>query len=491
MAKKQVVLGVDLGTQRLKLILLDVQAGRIIGEASERVRTRSPEPGAMEQDPEEWWQICSTLIRDLISSEGICPQQVLGIGLSGEMHSLLLLDEGGNPIHPVVLWNDSRAARWREHLEGTGHMLWNPSGAAYTALKLLWLKERNPEAFDKARVMIFPKDYLRYKMTGSIGTDPSDASGSLLWNFAKGTWDGELVARLGLASIQLPAPDGSCSVAGRLTAEASRTTGLLEGTPVAAGLGDVAAAVIGAGAATPNTVFINTGTAAQVIRVHDVSRHDMRPGGNRSAYLFELGLDNLMFTMGALPSAGFSLEWWRRVLGDAVTYKEIDRLAGTVEPGCGGCVFLPYLQGTGTPYLVDGPLGSFLQLSGFTGQAQLNRAVMEGVAFAIRQCGEVVGRVGSDRVLITGGITQSQVWTQILADVLGTSLQIRELKDASCVGAAAIAAKALGITEDTNSLVSQIAGKITIKQPDPRAAASYADVFPHYARWAERIALAD
>ena len=484
MLRGDLVLGIDLGTQRLKVMLVDLENTRIVGETSTSIPTLSKQPGAMEQDPEGWWESCCLLLQRLLDKNDVSPQQVKAIGLAGEMHSLVLLDKGSKPIYPAILWADSRAATYREELEGAGIDLWNPPGAAYTALKLLWLRGEKPDVLAQAKTLLFPKDYLRYRLTGTIGTDWTDASGSLLWNFSLKSWDEVLKDRLKLDAINFPTPADPLSIVGSITKQAAGETGLKEGTPVITGLGDVAAAVVGAGAVEPDTVLINAGTAAQIISVTDLPRSAMRPGGKRSAYLFELGFDDLTFTMGSVPSAGFSLNWWRRILDEELTFAELDNLASRAECGCGGAFYLPYLSGTGTPYLVDKALGGFVGLSGFTNQAHLSRAVMEGVAFGIRQCLEVVN--GSHKkILVTGGITRSSLWTKILADVLGQPLQLRQVKDASGIGAVILAAKAIGAIDDVVSLAQLLGGTTLTKEPCPENVEIYEDNFKKFVRWAE------
>jgi xylulokinase len=489
MSKGELVLGIDLGTQRLKVMLMDLGSARIVSEAGASIPTFSTEPGAMEQDPLDWWELCCSLLNRLWAENSVSPEQVKAVGLSGEMHSLLLLDQKMKPVHPAILWADSRSAFYRGELQAAGVDLWNPPGAAYTALKLLWMRGKHPDEFARGRTLLFPKDYLRYKLTGMLGTDWSDASGSLVWDFRAKAWDEALIEKLRLEAIAFPRAEDPHAVSGFVTGRAAKVTGLKEGTPVVFGLGDVAAALVGAGAAQPDTVLINAGTAAQIIRVIDLPREAMRAGGERSAYLFELGVDDLRFAMGALPGAGFSLNWWRRILNEDLTYEEVDELAQASECGAAGCIYLPYLNGTGTPHLVDAPLGGYVGLSGFTNKAHMTRAVMEGVAFSIRQSLDTVdGRTST--IVVTGGITKSPVWTQILADVLGKPLQLREVKDASGIGACMVAARCLGAVDETASSAQLLGGKDLIKEPSPENAVVYERRFADFAHWSELFAKA-
>ena len=285
--------------------------------------------------------------------------------------------------------------------------LWNPAIAPYSLAKVLWLRQHEPDIYQDTETILFSKDYLRYRMTGEIATDYSDASGSLMWDFAARRWDEALLAEFELPVSLLPPARGSAEVAGVLTAEAAADLGLAPGTPVACGGGDAACAVVGAGLPDSDALMINAGTAVQVIELQDEPRPFNRDTANR--YLFELGVAGRTFAIGALNSAGHSLEWWRRLVDPSLSHDDFDALAADEPSAADGPLYLPWLQGTGTPYLLDGPYGAFVQLSSTADRSILTRAVMDGVALGIRLCAEALvepGSLADKQALITGGVTQ-------------------------------------------------------------------------------------
>ena len=483
-----IILGIDLGTQGLKVIAFDAATAAVIGSVSAPVENLSPAPGWLEQEPHAWWETLCRLSRQLTADLNIHPAGIAAIGVSGHMHSIVPLDAHGEPVHNCIVWADTRSQPQAQETAATGMQLWNPSIAPYSLNKILWLRENRPHVFAWVDRFLFSKDYLRYRMTGAIATDFADASGSLMWDFANWQWDAALLDSVGIAPSLLPEARSSCDAAGTLTSDAAADLGLAPGTVVAVGGGDCACAVVGAGIPSDDALLINAGTAVQVIEMRQKPTPFTAESGAR--YLFALGLERQVFAIGALNSAGHALEWWRRALDPDMTYAEFDALADEAAPSPAAPIFLPYLQGSGTPHLLDGAHGSFTGLSANTSKSQLTRAVMEGVAFGIKHCADALiadGSLKSRRITVTGGLPRSPVMRRILADVFGTTLRFREFSDMSALGAAAHAAVAADLAHDARSWLARFSYGESETESDAGAAAVYARLYERYVQWADRV----
>ena len=485
-----IVLGVDLGTQQLKVIAFDVGRARVVGTVQSPVHSRRPAPGRLEQVPQEWWTALCGLTRRLLDELALPAEAVAAIGLSGHMHSIVPLRADGSVAHHCIVWADTRSQPQAERIgRQVSTRLWNPPIAPYSIAKILWLREHRPEIHAQVRHYIFSKDYLRYRMTGRIASDYSDASATLMWDFKARAWDAALLGELDVALDYFPAVQESAAVAGELTAAAANELGLPRGTPVVHGGGDAACAVVGAGIADSDTLLINAGTAVQVIEIQP----QPMPFDPQAVirYLFELGIDGKSVAIGALNSAGQSLEWWRGFLDARLSYAELDALAAEAASLPGGPLFLPYLQGTGTPYLRDEAFGTFVQLSATADRRTLTRAVMDGVAFGIRHCAEALvdaESLAERRILITGGLPKSRLMRHILTNVLGGSLTFRAFSDMSALGAVAFAAVGAGLAADVPSFLAGFDYGETRAAASPPLQAQYAETYERYKAWAEQVA---
>lgn len=482
-------LGIDLGTQQIKVLAVDVERACVLGSCQAPLRNFTPETGALEQDPLEWWPLLCELTRRLVRELEIDIRAICGIGLSGHMHSIVPLTKTDAPAYNCIVWADTRAdkqaRRVAAHRRGE---YWNPAIAAYSLPKILWLKETKPDIYAKVTHILFSKDFLRFQITGAQNTDFSDASGTLAWNFEGRQWDEELLDSLGVPVDFLPQPHDATWVGGILTDTAASALGLRPGIPVAVGAGDVACAVTGSGVNTPNTLLINAGTAAQIILLQATPTRYIKEQGVR--YLFELGFDAKTFVMGALPSAGFSLEWWRVRLGDQITYADLDNLAQEYIARPENPVFVPFLQGTGTPYLIDEPLGAFLGLSGSTDSKNMTCAVMEGVAFGIRQSVEalVSNHTFQDlRILVTGGLTKSPVMRTILVNVLGQTVSYRHFTDVSAIGAASFGAVAAKEIQSVTDLLGRFPVDSEETNPNPELMTRYESLYTRFQNLSKRV----
>jgi len=484
-----IALGVDLGTQQLKVLAVDVAQAKVLGSCQAPLCNFTPETGALEQNPLDWWPLLCELTHRLVADLPLDIRAVCGIGLSGHMHSIVPLDRTGAPVHNCIVWADTRAEKQAKHVgaQATGER-WNPAIAAYSLPKVLWVKESQPEIFARVRRIVFSKDYLRYLMTGTQSTDYSDASGSLAWDFASRQWDKDLLSSVEVSADLFPDVTNATEAGGTLTASAAEMLGLRPGIPVAIGGGDVACAVTGSGISEPNTLLINAGTAAQIILLQAAPRVYEKGQGVR--YQFELGFDAKTFVMGALPSAGFSLEWWRNHLGRTVTYADLDDLAQEHIAFPENPIFLPFLQGTGTPYLIDKPLGSFLSLSGSTNTKMMTCAVMEGVAYGIRQSAEALFPAQSlhdYQVLITGGVSKSPTMRNILVHVLGQTVSFKDFTDVSAIGAASFGASAGHQIESVPEFLARFPFDSQETHPDPALTSRYEALYARFKSLSQSI----
>ena len=490
MKTRGILLGIDLGTMGMKVIAIEAASAKVLAAASAPVENTSPAPGYLEQDPNAWWTTLCQVTRSLLRDLDIASERVVAIGLTGHMHSIVPLRGDGSLAYNCIVWADTRSQAQADQIAATSaERLWNPAIAPYSLAKLLWLREHERAVFDQIDTMLFAKDYLRYRLTGKLASDFSDASGSLMWDFAARQWDTELLAAHDIRLSLLPAVYASDQAAGTLTAAAAAELGLSRRTLVATGGGDAACAVVGANIRDGDSLMINTGTAVQVIEMQAAPT----PFHPRTAmrYLFELGVDGATFAIGALNSAGHSLNWWRQTLDPAMTHEDFEALAAPEPTPVDGPLFLPWLQGTGTPFLLDGPYGSFVQLSATADQASLTRAVMEGVAFGIRLCAEALvgaNALPAKRIVITGGLPKSPLMRQLLSHILPSQVTFLDFTDMSALGAAAHGAVAAGLYADAGAFLAQFDYGETSPDARPELQAHYEAVYARFQQWAQRIA---
>ena len=415
------LLGLDLGTSSVKTLLL-AEDGAVLGEGSAPYAVRAPRPGWAESSPEDWWEAVLKATDAAVDRRGA---EVTALGLSGQMHGVVLVDEQGLPLRPAVLWADARSgeelAAYRALDEDLGRRLANPPAVGMAGPSLLWLRDREPETYTSARWALQPKDWLRMRMTGEVATEPSDASATLLYDLPADDWSYATVEKLGLR-VELLAPlIPSACVAGTLGGEAAGELGLREGLPVAAGAADTAAAMLGSGLLRPGHVQLTVGTGGQIV----TPRRGPDPDPHGRTHLYRAAVPGLWYSMAAVQNAGLALEWVRKVL-DA-SWNEVYEEAFAVPPGSQGITFLPYLSGERTPRFDPGARGAWTGLGLDHTRAHLLRAALEGVAFALREALEALEDQGvtAPELRLAGGGTgggSGEPWRQLLADVLGRPL---------------------------------------------------------------------
>lgn len=415
-------LGLDLGTSSLKAVVTDSEGGLVVTE-SVKLETHSPQPLWVEQDPEAWWQATVAVFRQL--SAKIDLHDIQAIGLAGHMHGAVLLDAEGQVIRPCILWNDGRSAAECEHLESSLADFRQRSGnvamPGFTAPKLLWVKNHEPDAFARTKTVLLPKDYLRYRLTGQYVSEMSDAAGTLWLNPAKRDWDDELLAATGLTREHMPSLIEGSRVSGPLSDAAAATLGL-NSVPVAGGAGDNAAGALGVGVTRPGQGFISLGTSGVYFVVSET--HKSAP--EHTVHAFCHCLPGRWHQMSVMLSAASSLEWWARLqqVDVATLLAEVERAGKTRTE----VVFLPYLTGERTPHNDPLARAQFFGMTSRTTRAEMTLALLEGVAFSIADGEAALLAAGTplDDISLIGGGARSPLWRQIIADVLQRPLHFRE-----------------------------------------------------------------
>jgi len=439
-----VLLGLDLGTSSVKALLM-AEDGDTIGEGSASYPVRSPRPGWAESSPEDWWNAVVEATQAAVGPHG---SEVGAIGLSGQMHGVVLADDRGHPLRPAILWADTRSAEqlatYRGLDEDARERLANPPAVGMAGPTLLWLRDHEPETYASARWALQPKDWLRLRLTGEAAAEPSDASATLLYDLLSDDWDYTVVEALDLRAGLLAPLVASAEVAGTLTREAAKFLGLRAELPVAAGAADTAAAMLGGGLLRSGLVQLTVGTGGQIV----APKSAPEPDPHRRTHLYRAATPDLWYSMAAIQNAGLALEWARNTLG--ASWHDVYEEAFALSPGAGGVVFLPYLSGERTPRFDADARGAWVGLGLEHGRGHLLRAALEGVAFALLEGLEALEEAGTTipELRLAGGGTAEEPWQQLLADVLGRPLRVLPggvAAVASARGAALLAGAAAGV----------------------------------------------
>ncbi len=443
---KQYLIGIDVGTSGTKSVLFDT-CGSVIASATAEYPLHQPQNGWAEQNPADWWQATCTTLKKITAHAA--DGKIVGMGLSGQMHSLVLLDRNNAVIRPAILWCDQRtgtecreieAAVGRERLvEITG----NPALPGFTVSKLMWVKKHEPESFAKCAHILLAKDYIRFKLTGAYATEVSDASGMQLLDVSKRAWSPEVCEALGIDLSMLARVYESPEETGRVTEAAARQTGLPVGLPVAGGAGDNAAAAIGMGVHRAGKAFTTIGTSGVVFAPTDTPVID--PEGR--IHTFCAAVPGTWHVMGVTQAAGLSLNWFRSNLAPTLSYKELDAACAALPIGAERLLYLPYLMGERTPILDSEARGVFFGLSAMHTSVHLARAVMEGVSYSLYSCLEILREVGvsvADMALCGGG-GKSTFWQQMLADVYGIAIKTMCSDEGAALGAAILGGCVAGV----------------------------------------------
>ena len=433
-------IGIDLGTSAVKLLLMDSQ-GRIHNIVSKEYPLYFPHPGWSEQKPEDWYEQTMDGIKELLRDAD--RDQVAGISFGGQMHGLVMLDEKDNVIRPAILWNDGRTVEECDYLnqvigrEKLSAYTANIAFAGFTAPKLLWVKKNEPENFARIAKIMLPKDYIAYKLTGVHCTDVSDASGMLLFDVKNRTWSKEMCEICGISPDQLPRCFESYEKAGTVLGSVAKELGIPENTVVAAGAGDNAAAAVGTGTVGPDMCNISLGTSGTIF----ITSEKFGVDSNNALHSFAHA-DGSYHLMGCMLSAASCNKWWMdEILG---TKEYAAEQTGIEKLGKNHVYFLPYLMGERSPHNNPNARGTFIGMTMDTSRADMTQAVLEGVAFALRDSLEVAKSLGIrlERTKICGGGAKSPLWRRIIANVLNLKVDIIENEEGPALGGAMLAAVA-------------------------------------------------
>jgi xylulokinase len=477
------IMGIDLGTTTCRCAIFDL-CGTEIAYAYREIQVRYPRPLWAEVDPESWWLSTVEVVRETLERSLIAPGQIAGVGLSGLMHAPVLLDGQGQPLAPAMLWMDQRCAAQCEAMSGEQLALGASKIAerfspTHTAPKLRWLADTQPELLARGRELLLPKDFVRYRLTGAICTDVTDAAGTGLFDHERGEWDWDAVQLAHIPADLLPPVRPSWAPAGQVTMEAARATGLAPGTVVAVGGGDTSCTLTGVGAMVAGEVCIYLGTAAWIALV-DGAKHDGRPS---------------IRSFSATATTGAALRWVRDLLANAGggpdSYDTLTQQAGDAPPGAEGLFFLPHLMGERGPQADPLARGALIGLTLRHGRPQMVRAILEGTAFHLRRLLEAQASehstINPTTGIACGGAARSPLWMQLLADITGIALRVPAVVEAGVLGAAILGGMATGVLA-RDAARSQLAHIGPTYTPDPMLAPRYDALYARYCQLDDMLA---
>ena len=481
-------MGLDVGTSAVRAILVD-EMGRLKGASAVRLSLSTPKPGWAEQHPDDWWKAAVTAIKQVVKKSKLKAIQVGGIGLSGQMHSSVFLDRSGEIVRPALLWCDSRTtAECREITERIGEerlRQWvaNPALEGFTLPKVLWLRAHEPAAFRRVDKVVLAKDYIRYRLTGALACEPSDASGTLMFDIATRRWSSEMMEAVDLPMSLLATVGESAEVLGRVSAASAKLTGLATGTPVVGGGADNACGAIGVGAVRPGEAVASWGTSGTIVAPMSEPKVDPE----MRAHTFCHALPDSWYMMGVMLTAGGAVAWHQRELareleGRAHANLLLDQEAADTPVGAEGLTFLPYLQGERTPHRDASARGAFIGLSLAHSRAHLSRAVIEGVCFGMMDSLTIVrAQVAPlSQILLTGGGAQSPFVRRMQADVYGLPVVRVNREQGPAFGAALLAAVGVGAFTTVASACRATLKRLAREKPDRRAHAAYAAPYARF-----------
>jgi len=451
-------IGLDVGTSGAKALLIN-EKGEVISSATNEYQMLTPKPNWTEQNPEEWWKASKKNIQSVTSK--VKKDEIKGIGLTGQMHGLVTLDEKMHIVRPCIMWNDQRTVKECEEIttkigfEKLIKITGNQVLTGFTAPKILWIKNNEPENYKKIRKILLPKDYIRFRLTGELATDVSDASGTSLLNVPKRKWSDEILTGLEIPKEWMPQLYESSEISGRVKKELNEELNLPGDLLVAAGGGDQAAGGVGTGTVKEGITSLVLGTSGVVFAHSDKPRIE----ASGKVHSFCHAVPDSWHVMGVTLSAAGSLQWYRNTFHKGFDYTELTKSTEQITPGSEGLFFLPYLSGERTPYADANAKGTFIGATVRHNSAHFTRAVLEGVAYSLRDCFELNEELGvkTEQVRISGGGAKSKMWIQILSDLLNKEIVTLSSTEGAPYGAAILAAVASGefnsVNEACNSMI--------------------------------------
>ena len=497
------LLGIDIGTSSAKVVVID-SSGQMLAWAGREYPIRAPQPGWAEQDPADWLAAAVQCASQALRESQIDPNHVAGIGLTGQMHSMVAVDVHGEPLRPAIIWADQRSGPQVKYLtsqigptrlaEWTG----NPLASGFMLASWAWLREYEPHLAAQTRLLMLPKDWVRLCLTGLAGAEPSDASSTLLFDPHVRDWSQPVLNQVGLSRDQLPPISPSAAVAGALLPEIASICGLKAGLPVVYGCSDVTAQALAQGVVHPGQVSVTIGTGGQLFAPVSEPRHDPQ----LRVHLFCHALPGIWHHEAAVLSAGLALRWLRDQVWPSSNYQQLADAAAQVEAGLDGLFFLPFLAGERTPYMHPGLRAAFAGLGLRHAQPHLIRAVMEGVVFALRQALDLMENLAGPSgvqqrnrgmLVASGGAAAHPLWLQLQADIFNRPLLVYNSPQATARGAALLAGMGLGLYVDQmpyeqSEPDNHITGEKSVLYPDPSRAHRYESAFKDWMIWANQVA---
>jgi xylulokinase len=478
------LLGIDVGTGGTRAVVVDEEGSIIASATSEHQPFQSPQTGWAEQDAYDWWRATTEAVREVLAQPGINRDEIACVGFSGQMHGAVLLDESNEVLRPALIWCDQRTGeQCRAITERIGaerliELVSNPALTNFTLTKLLWVREREPEVWSRFRSLLLPKDYVRFRLTGERATDVADASGTLLLDVANRRWSDAMLDALEIDRACLPSLFESQEITGRVSAEGAQATGLREGTPVVAGAGDQAAGAVGMGIVRPGAVSATIGTSGVVFAATDRPALDKRG----RVHTFCHAIPGRWHVMGVTQAAGLSLRWFRDRFGTGEgktsgekddPYDLLSEEAATAPPGSDGVLWTPYLMGERTPHLDPRARAALVGLAASHTRAHVVRAILEGVAFSLRDTLTIFAEmdVPVETIRLGGGGARSALWRQIQADIYGRAVEILAAEEGAAYGAALLAGVGCGLWPSVDEACAQSVRVAASVEPDADSAA--------------------
>lgn len=439
-------LGIDVGTTGSRAVLIDAGGKVVACETAEHPAFATPQIGWAEQPPEDWWDACVIVIRKILQT--VSAESIGAIGFSGQMHGSVLLDKDDRPLRPALMWCDQRTSKQCRQItetlgaEGLIELVSNPAVTGFTLPKILWVREVEPDIWRKVRTILLPKDYARLRLTGDRASDVADSAGTLLFDVRNRKWSNKMLETFEIAPELLPKVYESFEPTGIVSDQAAEETGLKPGTLVVAGAGDNAAGALGMGVTRPGTVSATIGTSGVVFGVTAEPRMD--PQGRIHTLCH--AIPDRWHNTGVTLAAGYSFTWFRENLGGGMSYAELSDEAESSPAGSDGAIWAPYLMGERAPHLDPNARAAFIGLTAGHSRAHLVRAVLEGVAFSLRDSLEIFKELGApiERIRLGGGGAKSRLWRQIQADVYGQPVEILEADEGAAFGSAILAGVGFG-----------------------------------------------
>jgi xylulokinase len=475
-------LGIDTSTTGSKALIIN-ENGEVLAVASSPHTLQMPKPLWSEQNPAEWWEAVSRSVRSALNSASITGERIAAVGLTGQMHGLVLLDEVGNVLRPAILWNDQRTQRQCDEIhrligkEKFIQITGNAALTGFTAPKILWVKENEPDIYARIKHILLPKDYIRYKLIGEYAMDKAGGAGTVLFDLKSRDWSAEILDALEINPAWMPPTFEGPEFTGYITDEAAALTRLKAGTPVVAGGGDQAAQAVGVGAVEPGIVGLTVGTSGVVFATTPSAL--IEPEGRLHAFCH--AVPGLWHFMGVMLSAAGSLQWYRDALAADLSFDDLLKEAEAVPPGSEGLQFLPYLSGERTPHPDPMARGAFIGLTLRHGRAHMTRAVLEGVAFGLKDSFTLIQRAGLgaiNQVRGSGGGTKGALWRQILASILEIDLVTVNTKEGAAYGAALLAGVGASAWPDTATACKACVKVTGTTQPQPAQMEVYRKAYP-------------